>query len=119
MKDSLITLATYYSVHEANFVLSALREASIPAFLEGEMTASAFAGNFGMGQQIRLLIARSDWKRSADILSGLDEVASAIDWDDASVEEGFWYCTQCDEAVENGGSVCPWCGTELGGASGW
>jgi rubrerythrin len=81
------------------------------------MTASAFAGNYGLGQQIRLLVARSDWKRAADVLSGLAEAIRAIDWDDASTEEGYWICPQCDEAVEEAVGVCPWCKSTRGAES--
>ena len=29
--------------------------------------------------------------------------------DDFPAEEGYWICSQCDEAVEDHADRCPWC----------
>ena len=110
MSDSFIVIAAYDYTHQANAALSDLQAAGIPAFLSGELTASAFPGNYGMGPQIQLLVPQADAKRAADIMSCLEAEDNVIDWDDGfSAEEGYWICSQCDEAVEDAVDVCTSC----------
>ena len=110
MSDSFIMIAGYSASYEANSALSRLQAAGIPAFLTGEMTASTFSGNYGMGPNIQLLVARSDAKRAADIIGCLEEERMEAGWeDDFSTEEGYWICSQCDEAIEDASDICPWC----------
>lgn len=111
MNGSFVTLVAYSDAHEANAALSRLLEAGVSAFLTGELTASTFSGNAGMGPHIQMLVARADIKRAVDILlSFASEQAMPAGWeDDFPAEEGYWICPQCDEAVEEAEEVCPWC----------
>ena len=113
MSGSFVTLATYSNAHVANSALALVLEAGVAAFLTGELTASTFFGNSGLGPHIQMLVARADCKRAADILTSLSqEEAMPPGWeDDFPAEEGYWICPQCDEAVEQGVEVCPWCKT--------
>ena len=111
MSDSFVTIAAYADSLEARSALALLHEAGVASFLTGEMTAVTFFGNSGMGPHIQLLVARSDSKRAADILSSRDEKpAMPAGWeDDFPAEEGYWICSLCDEAVEDHADLCPSC----------
>ena len=111
MSDSFVTLAAYADPLEARSALALLHEADIAAFLTGEMAATTLFGYSGHGPHIQLLVARSDTKRAADILSCRDEdQAMPAGWEDNfPAEEGYWICPQCDEAIEEEVESCPYC----------
>ena len=113
MSDPFVSVAEFPDPYKANSALARLQEAGIAAYLTGGMTADSMMGYIGMGRQIQLLVARSDAKRAADILSTLDEGQEMPSgWeDDFPAEEGYWICSQCDEAIEEQVDVCPWCGS--------
>src|SRR4051812_15436341 len=97
MNESFVSIAAFTHLHEAQVALEYLKEVQISAFLAGEMTAGTFAGNAGLGPQVRLLVAKDDLKRAQDILASLrDHLAMPEGWeDDFPAEEGYWICSQC------------------------
>ena len=111
MSDTFITLAYFADARQAHSALSRLREVGLSAFLTGEMTAATLFGYAGHGPHIELFVAQCDTKRAADILSSSDEEQAMPDgWeDDFPTEEGYWICSQCDEAIEDATDICPWC----------
>ena len=110
MSDTFITLAYFADARQAHSALSRLREVGLSAFLTGEMTAATLFGYAGQGPHIQLFVAQADSKRAADILSSHEEQAMPAGWeDDFPTEEGYWICSQCDEAIEDAADICPWC----------
>jgi hypothetical protein len=111
MQNRFIVVSRVGTPLEAQMVLQGLAEAGIPAFLSGEMTASAFPGLTALGPQLAVLAAQADRKRALDVLSDL-QCHAAPGWEEAvQVDEGVWVCPLCGSAESEAEEVCSSCST--------
>jgi rubrerythrin len=114
MADEMVCVGSYDNAIEAELVLARLQAAELPAFLQGENTASTFAGINGMGARIRLYVNARYLKQVKDILAFLrEERRLPSDWEQTvDFEEGVWLCPTCGDAVDESDLECRDCGTK-------
>jgi hypothetical protein len=106
MSDRYLPVATFAFVPEARIAVNMLVANGIKAILEGEEVGTLFAGNFGIGDQVRLLVPADDAPRAAALVA---EAQGALEagWEEEAVQTAV--CALCGEALVDADTVCPAC----------
>jgi hypothetical protein len=112
MSDRYLPVATFAFVQEARIAANMLAAHGIKAMVEGEEVGTLFAGNYGIGDQIRILVPADDAPRAAALVA---EAQGTLEsgWEDEAEQTAV--CALCGEALADADAACPACRTPRDG----